>query len=177
MRFKLDNVRLAFPALFEAVTVNGEGKPAFSALLLMAPDHPGVKLIEAALVEVAKDKWGTKAEQTLKQLRAADKVCLHEGDRKAEYAGFEGQVYVSARNQVRPLVIDRDRSPLSASDGKPYPGCYVNAVLDLWAQDNAFGKRINAGLSGIQFVKDGEAFTGGGAAKQDEFDDLGEDLV
>ena len=31
MKLKLNNVRLAFPVLFEAKTVNGEGKPAFSA--------------------------------------------------------------------------------------------------------------------------------------------------
>jgi hypothetical protein len=30
MQLKLRNVRLAFPALFEAKTVNGEGDPAFS---------------------------------------------------------------------------------------------------------------------------------------------------
>ena len=31
MKVKLNNVRLSFAQLFEAKTVNGEGKPAFSA--------------------------------------------------------------------------------------------------------------------------------------------------
>jgi len=29
-------------------------------------------------------------------------------------------------------------------------GCYVNALLELYGQDNKYGKRINASLKGIQ---------------------------
>ncbi|MBD0092018.1 ssDNA-binding protein, partial [Acinetobacter baumannii] len=36
MKIRLNNVRLAFPALFEAKTVNGEGDPAFSASFILA---------------------------------------------------------------------------------------------------------------------------------------------
>jgi len=43
-------------------------------------------------------------------------------------------------------------------NGKPYAGCYVNMSIRLWAQDNQFGKRVNAQLRAVQFVKDGEAF-------------------
>jgi hypothetical protein len=82
---------------------------------------------------------------------------------------------VSSRNKVRPLVLDRDKSPLTQSDGRPYAGCYVNGSIELWCQDNAYGKRINATLRGVQFYKDGEAFAGGGSATADEFDDLGVD--
>jgi hypothetical protein len=73
----------------------------------------------------------------------------------------------------RPLVIDRNRDPLTAADGKPYSGCYVNVSIDVWAQDNKYGKRINAQLKGIQFVRDGDAFGGGAPASPDEFEDLG----
>ncbi|MWN55950.1 ssDNA-binding protein, partial [Escherichia coli] len=53
-------------------------------------------------------------------------------------------------------------------------GCYVNAVIDIWAQDNNFGKRINASLGGVQFLRDGDAFAGGGVASADDFDDISE---
>lgn len=172
MKIKLTNVRLAFPQLFEAQTVNGEGKPAFSASFLIEPTNPLVKTINAAIEQVAKDKWGAKADAILKQMRATDKVALHDGDLKAQYGGFEGMYYVAARSAVRPLVIDRDKSPLVQADGKPYAGCYVNASVELWAQDNNYGKRINASLGGVQFFADGDAFAGGGAASEDEFDDI-----
>lgn len=174
MKQKLTNVRLAFPQLFEAQTVNGEGKPAFSASFLLDPADPQVKVIEAAIVQVAKDKWGAKAEAMLKQMRAADKTALHDGNLKSQYAGFEGMFYISARSATRPLVIDKDKSPLVAADGKPYAGCYVNASIELWAQDNNYGKRINASLGGVQFFRDGDAFVGGGAASEDDFDDITE---
>lgn len=172
MKLKLKNLRLAFPALFEAKTVNGEGKPAFSAALLIDPADPQVKDINAAIDQVAKDKWGAKADVMLKAMRAADKLALHDGDLKAQYDGFPGNLYISARSATRPLVIDSDKSPLVEADGKPYAGCYVNVSIELWAQDNNYGKRINASLGGVQFLRDGDAFAGGGAASEDEFDDV-----
>lgn len=172
MKVKLTNVRLAFPVLFEAKTVNGEGKPAFSASFLLDPADPQVKALNQAIEQVAKDKWGAKAEAILKQMRAQDKVALHDGDLKANYDGFPGNLYVSARSAPRPLVIDKDKSPLTEQDGKPYAGCFVNASIELWPQDNNYGKRVNASLRGVQFFRDGDAFAGGGAASEDEFDDI-----
>jgi hypothetical protein len=172
MKISLNNVRLAFPALFEARTVNGEGEPAFSACFLMEPDHPAVATLNAAFEQLGKDKWGAKWPTVKKEIVAKDRTCLHDGDTKSTYGWFEGQLYVSARTKVRPLVIDRDKSPLVASDGKPYAGCYVNASIELWCQDNNYGKRINASLRGVQFFRDGDAFAGGSPASEEEFEDL-----
>lgn len=172
MKIKLTNVRLAFPALFKAKQVNGEGDARFSAALLIDPQDKQVAQINKAIEQVAQDKWGDKAANVLKQLRTGDKTALHDGDLKEDYDGFAGMLYVSAASKVRPLVIDKDKSPLTEEDGKPYAGCYVNVSLDLWAQDNKYGKRINASLAGVQFAKDGDAFVGGGVADVDEFDDL-----
>lgn len=172
MKLKLTNVRLAFPALFEAKTVNGEGEPAFSAAFLVDPADPQVKAINAAIDAVAKEKFGAKADTVLKQMRAGDKVCLHNGDSKADYAGFPGNLFIRSRSKTHPLVLDADKSALTAQDGRPYAGCYVNASIELWAQDNNYGKRVNASLRGVQFLKDGDAFAGGGAASEDEFDDV-----
>ena len=173
MKITLSGVRLAFPVLWEAKTVNGEGEPAFSASFLLDPKHPAVKQIEEAVEKIGKDKWGGKWVAIKKEMAAKDRLPLHDGDAKSSYTGFEGMLYVSARNKTRPLVIDRDKSPLTQSDGKPYAGAYVNASIELWPQDNNYGKRINASLRGVQFLKDGEAFAGGGAAGADEFEDLG----
>ena len=178
MKIKLNAVRLSFPQLFEAKTVNGEGKPAFSAAFLISPKDPQIAMINTAITTVAAEKWGAKADAILKTIRAADKTCLHSGDLKANYDGFEGMMYISARNPLKPSVVDTNRSPLVAEDGRPYAGCYVNAVLELWTQDNNYGKRVNATLMGVQFYKDGESFVGGGVADAEDFDDLTiEDLV
>lgn len=172
MKVVLKNVRLAFPQLWEAKTVNGEGKPAFSASFILDPKHPSVKELRAAFTAVAKEKWADKADSWLKQLEKGDKLALHDGDDKSAYEGFEGNMYVSARSQTRPQIRDRDKSALTREDGKPYGGCYVNAIVDVWAQDNNYGKRVNATLLGVQFVKDGDPFSGGSVADDADFEDM-----
>lgn len=174
MKIKLNNVRLAFPQLFEAKSVNGEGEPAFSASFLMDPKHTAAAELRAAFETLGKDKWGAKWPAIKKEIEAKDRTALHDGDTKSSYGGFEGNLFVSARTKTRPLVIDKDKTQLDSADGKPYAGCYVNAVIELWAQDNNYGKRINASLRGVQFVRDGEAFGGGGSASEDDFDDVTE---
>lgn len=172
MKVTLKDVRLAFPDLFEARAFNGEGEAKFGASFLFPPDHPAVAEVEKAIEAAAEEKWKDKAKTTLKSVKAKGDVCLHDGNLKEELAGYAGNFYISARSSVRPTVVDRDRSPLAASDGRPYGGCYVNAIIEVWAQDNGFGKRVNATLKGVQFVRDGEAFAGGTAASPDEFEEL-----
>lgn len=175
-RIMLKNVRLAFPNLFQPSTVNGEGDPKYGATFLLAADHPQVAEIRAAMIQVAKDKWGAKAADIFKSIEKADKLALRDGDSKANYDGFPGNLFVasSAQQSARPTVIDAGKAPLTERDGKPYAGCYVNASLDFWAQDNKYGKRINAQLRGVQFVRDGEAFAAGRPADADEFDSVEE---
>jgi len=170
----LKDVRLSFSsALFKAEAFAGEGDKKFSSTFLFAPDHSCVKKIKAAMSAVAKEKWGEKAKKVVGELIAGDRVALRDGYDKAKYDDYPGNLYLKASNNTKPLVIDCDRSPLNAEDGKPYSGCYVNATIEFWAQDNQFGKRINATLTGVQFLRDGEAFSGGRAASVDEFADLG----
>lgn len=178
MKVHLKEVRITFPVLFEARQVNGQGDPKFNCGLLLAKDSPTKLEIERGMVAVAKEKWGdAKYMDILKQLKAADKLCLHDGDAKSDYDGYAGHYFLNASNKIRPLVIGPDRAPLTASDGKPYSGSFVNAIIELWAQDNQFGKRINASLLGIQFVKDGERLAGGGVAAADDFEAIPQDAA
>lgn len=172
---RLENVRLAFPQLFEAETVNGEGKPAFSASFILNPKTNAnlIKKVKEVAERVAKDKWKDKAPGVIKAMEAADKMVLHDGNLKAEYDGYADNFYISARNERRPKVVDRNKDiELGVADGKPYAGCYVNASVEIWAQDNKFGKRVNASLRAVQFLKDGDAFAGGAPVSEDELDDL-----
>lgn len=175
MRYTLKNVRLAFPSLFEMKQVNGEGKPAYSATFLMSADDPQVDEINEMIDKLGAEKWGAKAKTILGLIRGKDAVCLHNGDTKAQYEGFEGNYFLSARSYTQIIVVDRDKTPLSANSGKPYAGCYVDASIELWAQDNQWGKRVNATLRWVQFRRDGDAFAGGAPASMDEIDNLSMD--
>jgi hypothetical protein len=173
MKLKLVNVRLAFPQLFNATSFEEGQAKSFSAAFLFGPKHPAKKLIEDACIEVAKEKWGAKWEEQYNKLEKADKLAIHDGDKKSEYDGYEGNYFVNARNKAKPTVRDADgKTDLAEQDGKPYAGCYVNAMIEIYAQDNKFGKRVNATLRGVQFYRDGDAFSGSAPAGDEDFDDL-----
>lgn len=175
---KLQNVRLSFPQLFEAKAVNGEGEPKFGAAFVIVPGSPTAEILAQTMLQVAKEKWGAKGEGTLADLKAKGKVCYQERPKTNAsgevYDGFEGMHHVNASTPTRPAVIDRDTTPLMAADGRPYAGCYVDASIDIWAQDNSWGKRVNAKLRWVQFRGDGEAFAGGAPVSQDEFENIAE---
>jgi hypothetical protein len=169
-------VRLAFAQnLFTAGTVAGEGKPAYSVTAIFPKDHPVHKELTAAEEQVAKEKWGEKAPAILKAIRADAKrgPVAKNGDSKSEYSGFEGNSFVSMRSDKRPNVYNKDGSQLTESDGVVYSGCYAHVMLEVWAQDNSYGKRINAQVTGVMFSRDGDSFGGGAApAPADAFADL-----
>lgn len=172
---RVDNVRLAFPAIFKPQSFN-DGDPRFSAVLIIPTDHPDVSKVKATMQEVAKKKWGNDAAEIFKTLVSKGRVCLRPGSDKRKDDGKypdgfgPDMMFINASNATRPSVFDADKSPLVGADGRPYAGCYVNATVDIWAQDNQYGKRINATLTGVQFYRHGDAFSGGAPASADEFD-------
>lgn len=172
---KLKNVRLAFPQIFEAKPFQGQGEASFTASVLIDPvkQAAAIKDVQEGIIAAAKEKWGTKAEVVLKSLKGTDKICLRDGNMKSDYSGFENMMFISTRTKKKPYIVDKDAvTLLTAADGRPYGGCYVNASIELWGQDNGYGKRINASLRGLQFYKDGDAFAGGAPVDPSEFDSV-----
>ena len=169
--------RLAFADIFEPKSVNG-GAPSYSTSIIIPKGDAQLPAFEQAMKDVAQSKWGDKWQAIYTAMEAGDKLAIHNGDLKA-YDGFAGNLFISSRrdpSKGRPTIVDADgKTQLVQADGKPYSGCYAVALLALWAQDNQFGKRINAELRGVQFWKDGDAFSGGAApADETEFEDLSE---
>jgi hypothetical protein len=168
-------VRLAFPDLFVPTAFEEGQEKKYGATFLIPKGSPLTKEIERAIKEVAAAKWGAKAQAVLDSIKGVpNKYCFCDGDLKSEYDGYEGMMSLSAKNSARPLVTDLDKTPLVAEDGRPYAGCYVHGSVELWAQDNKWGKGIRAKLRAVMFYKDGDAFAGGAPASDDEFDDLTE---
>lgn len=160
----LRNVRLAFPDIFKAVQFEGAGPFSYKCTLLIDPGSDNDTAIRAAINTAATSKWAAKAGEILRAVQASgsSKFCYVSGETKA-YDGFAGKWALStSRSQDSgPVkIVDRDMSPLTELSGKPYAGCYVNAKVQIWAQDNNFGKGIRATLIAIQFVGDGESFGG-----------------
>ena len=162
----LKNVRLSFPQIWSAKAFNEGQTPKFSANFLL--DKEGnidqIDAIKKAIKQAATVHFNGEIPKGLKTF-------LNDGEEKA-YDGYDGAMYVSTSGKNRPTIIDRDRTPLVEEDGKPYAGCYVNAAISLWIMDNKWGKKINANLVGIQFVKDGSSFGSAAVAAETIFDDI-----
>ena len=170
---KLENVRLSYPKLFTPKSFE-EGQPKrFEAAFILDPSNPDhaakIKEIKIAARNLMVEAFGENFAP--KDLRG---VCFGDGDKKDKTPdGYAGMFYLNSANTTRPAVANRRGEPVAEGDPQtPYGGCYVNATITLWAQNNRFGKRINGNLRGVQFVKDGEAFGQAPASAESEFDAL-----
>lgn len=169
---KLTNVRLSYPNLFTAKAIEQGKEPKFSATFLLDKKaHAGlIKQIETQVARVALDAFKKKV--TLKR------ALLRDGNEKDDTEGYGDEVMFLSANEVRrPVVVDRDMTPLTKDDPKPYAGCYVNATIRLFAYDHPTGgKGVSAALRAVQFVKDGESFGAGPVNAEDEFEPVTDDV-
>ena len=168
-KLHINNARLSFPSVWKRSVYNGvEGK--FEATLLIPKDNAKtIKMLKSA-IKAKVDDSGLKI--------PSSKFCMKDGDdiyEEKEYDGYQNTYAFKASNNTRPTIVNRDGSQLTEDDGKIYAGCVVNAIVELWVQNNNYGKRINANLLGLQFVKDGEPFGAGSLDVSNEFQVLEED--
>ena len=180
-RIMLKNVVLAFPALAEPQSF-GEGEPAYGAKFPIKPNSEQQKAIEAAVLAEAKEAWKDKADSVVKMLEEDGKVAFTKKVYKSKktgeaYQGFEGTHYLSTRNaKTQPTVFNQYGEELSGKsdiEAKAFSGAVVNASIEIWAQDNKWGRRINCSLRGVMLTGEGENFGGGSSpASADEFASL-----
>lgn len=182
MKVRLPKVRLAFPALREARQVNGEGRARFGANLIVEPRSKEHQLLDQAIQSCASEKYkGGDIAAILKELERKDRICFRKEEKRAKtgevYNGFEGMYYLVANNENRVNLFDAEGMELEPAEAnKLYAGCYVSAIVDVWAQDSReYGRRINCTLKGLKFKAEGDAFGGGGPVGADEFEDSDDD--
>lgn len=188
----LKNVRLSFPKLFKAEKSTDTSAPKYSAAFLIDPEtkegKANIAAIEAAIDHVKKKTWSDKADKIFaniewdrKPLRDGNKATNSEGD---IYAGYEDMMFVQASSpeKRRPQVLNRDKSALAEEDGVIYGGCYVDAVVSVYAvtDKDKGGNGVFASIELVRFRKDGEPF-GAGPVDADDYledlDDEDDDLV
>lgn len=186
----LNNVRCSFITLGEPEYYGGQkSKPTdkrrWSATALIPVDSPLRKQVDAAIEEVAKEKWEKKWQTVMENVRADPKACCFVDGKRKDYEGYAGHWALTAhRNEDkgRPLVFDSDKSPIykpnneiyEGKAGRIYSGCYVNMQIEFWPQDNNNGKAVRATLLGIQRKADGDAFSGGVAPDESAFEEITE---
>lgn len=177
-RIMLKNVVLAFPALAEPQSF-GEGEPAYGAKFPIQPNSEQQKAIEAAILAEAKEQWKDKADSVISMLAEDNKLCftkkVYRSKKTGEpYQGFDGAHYLSTRNaKTQPTVFNQYGEEITGKgeiERQAFSGAVVNASIEVWAQDNKWGRRVNCSLRGVMLTGEGENFGGGSApASADEF--------
>jgi hypothetical protein len=173
--------RLSFPNIVDPQTkVNdkGETQTSYNCDLIFPQNDPGFAKFMQTYAAMAQDKWKENAQAAMQRIQSDRKTrCYGDGSEKASqktfqiHPGYAGNVFISARSSRQPQIIDIDGKPvdptntmqLRAVASKLYGGCYVNAVIKPWLQQNTAGIGVRCDLVAIQFNRDGEAF-GAGAA-------------
>lgn len=167
MNVTLNNVRLSFPALWEPRKgPDANSKASYQAAFILDKKQNAkeIEAVKTAIAQIVKESFKGKQ---------PPKIALRDGTEKGDMDGYgDGVMFLNARSDRPPHVVGRNMGPLKPADGIPYAGCYVNATIRLWPQDNQYGKRINAQLRAIQFVKDGGKFGEGDIDISKEFKPL-----
>lgn len=163
----LSNVRLSFNSLFEPEDFDGDENFSYNAKVIIPKDSEADRLLMEAFEAAAEEAFGkAKYKGILDKIR----------DDKAQFAYHEydeGNMVLATKRKAKagpPVVVDRDRTRLTADDNKVYAGCYVNLAVRPWAMQGKGKYWVRAALEGCQFVEDGEAF--GQRTTPDDFPDL-----
>lgn len=163
----IKDVRLSFPNLFKPKKSDndkGDSKLKYSASFIFdkKKDAAQIKQVEAAIQKAWLETFGPKAGRVKKHP-------LRDGIEYEDKDGYgENVMFISAKNDRKPVVVDGQKQPLAEASGKPYAGCYVNAKVRFYGFDHATGgKQVCCSLEVVQFKRDGEPF-GAGAASLDD---------
>ena len=160
------NVRLSYPHLFKAWSKNPEkDKAKFSGRFLLG------KKTHTAEIKALKQYLAEMMQEHFKGKIPLDKLFMRDGAGTAK-PEQEDSWYIAASEDRKPEVIHRDpKIKIAEEDDIVYAGCFVNVLIRPWVQSNVHGKRINANLLAVQFVKEGERF---GAERPDTGEAFGD---
>lgn len=162
----LKNVRCSFPQLWkDGISDSGKNFGKGVHLLLSKTENAAeLKAVSGAMASVAKGNQQISA--ALKKAggdmtKALKGKCLRgPGEESWQEIYPDDNMLLKCGCKKTPLVLHKNATKATEVDDQIYSGCMVNAKVDIWAQANNWGRRINAKLIAIQFAGDNEPFDG-----------------
>lgn len=155
---RIDNVIGSYPHLLKPQESDegGEAKYSIDSLL---PKDTHKEAIELVISEVKKMMKLHNVTIPSSKLFIKDGNKWYEGKPECE-----GRYVVKAREARRPTIRNAKAEKLDPKDDADvigdlfYGGAICSVLINPWYQNNKFGKRINANLRAVLFVKHGEPF-------------------
>ena len=166
----VNHVRASYPHFgkpYEATNDDGKKSEKWSMKGMMPKEthKPAMRLMKKHMEQMMKDNKVSDLASDRKYLRNGDDLG------KEEMKGM----FVFSASETDPIKV-RSASAAKMTDPAEidrlfYGGCWVNALIRPWWQNHAkYGKRVNSGLSAVQFFKDDEPF-GEGRIDDETVDD------
>lgn len=173
----VSKARLSFPHLTEpqrqVIETTGKERVSYNCELLMLQDHPAFVKFMQVYANMALEKWKEHAQATMNMIQNERKLrCFGRGEEKVNkktfqpYEGYAGMVYITTGRDTPPQIIQADGTPIDPNNTmayqqltrKMYGGCWVNAAIKPWLQENKYGRGVRCDLVAIQFAADDKAF-------------------
>lgn len=169
---KTPKFRVSYPNVFKARINPLNGKEEYSVEALFDKDADLSELKEAAKKAVI-EKWGADQTKWPKNLKMPfrDQAEKEKDGVLADHYE-KGAYFLRLKSNRRPGIVDAQCSPID-NETEFYGGCYARASVAVFAYDQAGNRGVSFGLSNLQKIADGEAFSGRVAAS-DDFEPVGE---
>jgi len=179
-----EEFRLSFPAIFEPRGYKNS-EPKYSITMLFPKGSPALKPLKVAAYKMLVEKFGENKVKwpgilgrvdlnTYLSPTGKDGWPFRDGD-LSNLDGYAGMVSVKATSKKMPGVVNRDPAKPIVDPDEVYAGCYCRASLITYYYKNE-GEGVGFGLQNIQFLRDGEAFSGRSKAEND-FTTVEEDAI
>jgi hypothetical protein len=161
-QYTMNRVIISYPKLFVAEQFQNEGAHWFSAAFLIDP-RKQADVIEGltAACEAAADLEWPRGEWREKRKLGNPKLFwwpIRDGAEKSEKNGYAGRIFIQAKTQTRPGVVDQDVQPI-LDQTLIYPGVIVNAQVQFKGYSRpSWG--VGCYLQNVQLVANGERLGG-----------------
>lgn len=166
----VNGIRASYPHFGKAYeAVNDDGKKSdkwsLKGMMPKATHKPAMRLMKKHMEQMMQDNKVSDLASDRKYLRNGDDLGKEE---------MKGHFVFSASETSPPKLRDAMARKVpndATADAMFYGGCWVNALIRPWWQNHPkYGKRVNSGLSAVQFVRDDEPF-GEGRIGDEEVDE------
>ena len=164
--------KVSYPSVFKA-KLNSLSKKMEYSVEALFDKKADITQLKAAAKAAAIKKWGLDEKKWPKFTNnpfkdQTDKINdLKEKNKPFDHL-VEGAVYMTFKCQAdkaKPKVVDQNLQEI-LEESKFYGGCYARASVNAYAYDQGKNVGISFGLNLLQFVGDGEPFSGRPSVEQ-----------
>ena len=165
-------VRFSYAHVFTPTPVSesSDEKKYNVSIIIPKSDTKTLGAIRKAIDEALKAKFGQKIPKSYKNP-------LRDGDLEREDEAYANSMFLSAKSNNKPGVVDQDLNPI-LDPSEFYSGCYGRVSLNFYGFDVNGSKGVACGLLNLQKLEEGERLAGAGSTPEQDFgSDTGDDLM